>query len=151
MTRVQSPLAIEPPSAPALVAECTNPELMAPESTPVTVFPEIPPIFDVQSSADEVFDTPFLDAWTNYLHVQQREVDVERVRVRASNIQGAAHGLWSAIMALANNKDLPEQGAECDISHFTMEVIMNGSPRVHVYVVQFLSDLSFNIDPIFQR
>ncbi len=138
MTHVWSPPTIEMPSTPTLVTENVNPET-APESTPVTQFPEIPPVFDIQHSADEAHDTPFLDAWTNHLNAQQSQVNVERVSVHASNVQGAAHSLWSAIMALANNRDLPEQEVGCDVDCFTMEAIMNGSPQVHVYVAHFFS------------
>ncbi|KAH8995533.1 hypothetical protein EDB86DRAFT_1099203 [Lactarius hatsudake] len=121
MTCIRSSPTTETPSAPALVP-----------------FPEIPPIFATQYSATSddsdvrVHDTPFLDAWTDCLRAQQSDVNAERIGVHASSIQVAARGLWSAIMALANNTDLPEPEAGCDVNHFTMDAIMNGIPRVSV-------------------
>ncbi|KAH9017837.1 hypothetical protein EDB84DRAFT_1442645 [Lactarius hengduanensis] len=121
MTCIQSSPTTETPSTPALVP-----------------LPEIPPMFAIQSSATsddldvQVHDTPFLDAWTDCLRAQQSDINAERIGVHAPSIQVAARGLWSAIMALANNTDLPEPEAGCDINHFTMDAIMNGIPRVSV-------------------
>jgi len=120
MTHVQSPLTIEPPSA-------------QPDSTSAPQqFPDIPPAF-AQSSADEVLDTPSLNAWTNHLDAQQqRQLDVERVTIRVPSVQEAARSMWSAILALANNQVLPDPESGCVITHFTVEAIMSRSPRVHV-------------------
>ena len=124
MTHVQSPPTIEPPS---------SVELMGPDSTSLPQqFPDIPPVF-AQPSSDEALDTPSLDAWTNQLNAQQRRLDDEKVIVRAPSVQDAARGIWSAILALANNRDQPEPEAGCVINNFTAEAIMSGSPQVHVY------------------
>lgn len=108
-------------------------EVASLEPTLALQFPEIPQVFDIQSTTNNVIDTPFLDAWTDYLRAQQGDADVTRVFIRASSVQDAAHGLWLAITALANGRDLPVLEAGCHIDNFTVDAIMNGSPRVHVY------------------
>lgn len=130
ITHIYSP---ELPSTPVLLTRHSNLEQPAPESISVSPFPEIPPIFDNPSSTDDAIDTPFLDAWNNHLRAQVRQIDTERVSVHAPSVQVAAHGLWSAIMALSNNKNLPDPEAGCEINHFSAEAIMNGSPRFHMY------------------
>jgi hypothetical protein len=131
MTRFPSPPTIEPPSTAAT-------ELMVLESTSALQFPDIPHVFDIQSTADDALDTPSLDAWTSYLRAQQRQANTARVIVRASSVQGAASGLWSAIMALANNKGLLAMDVGCHIDHFMLEVIMNGGLQIYVYGVPSL-------------
>ncbi|KAF8259269.1 hypothetical protein EI94DRAFT_1035513 [Lactarius quietus] len=116
VTHVRSPPAIEPPSTVL--------------SDPIA--PEIPSVFDMPPSADEILDTPFLDAWTNHLRAQQSHNDIERVSIDASSVQDAACGLWAAITALANNKAVPESEAGWTISSFTLEAIMKGRPQVHI-------------------
>ena len=63
MTHTQLPLAIDH-------ANSLDPDPISPEPTPVTVtsFPEIPALFDIQPSSDKAPDTPFINAWTTYLH-----------------------------------------------------------------------------------
>lgn len=131
-----SPPTIGPSSTPAT-------EVTSLESTSALQFPEIPRVFDIPSSTDDVIDTPFLDAWTEHLRAQRSDDDVTRVRICASSVQDAAHGLWLGIMALTNGWDLPALEAGQHIDDFTIEAIMNGSPRVQVYEALSLLHLPY--------